>query len=64
MGDELIFIVEGANAGESGVVATGNMNYRPKGCVHTVTTKNGATVLAAPWYAFSAPYEDVTLKGR
>lgn len=48
-GDELIFIVEGANADESGVVATGNMNYRPNGCVHTVTTKNGATVLAVVW---------------
>jgi anti-sigma factor ChrR (cupin superfamily) len=49
VGDELIFIVEGANADESGVVATGNMNYRPNGCVHTVTTKNGATVLAVVW---------------
>ena len=46
VGDELIFIVEGANADEAGVVATGNMNYYPNGCVHTVTTKNGATVLA------------------
>jgi anti-sigma factor ChrR (cupin superfamily) len=49
VGDELIFILEGANADESGVVATGNMNYRPNGCVHTVTTKNGATVLAFVW---------------
>jgi anti-sigma factor ChrR (cupin superfamily) len=49
VGDELIFIVEGANADEAGVVATGNMNYRPNGCVHTVTTKNGATVLAVVW---------------
>jgi anti-sigma factor ChrR (cupin superfamily) len=49
VGDELIFLVEGANADESGVVATGNMNYRPNGCVHTVTTKNGATVLAVVW---------------
>jgi anti-sigma factor ChrR (cupin superfamily) len=49
VGDELIFLVEGANADESGVVATGNMNYRPNGCVHTVTTKNGATVLAIVW---------------
>jgi hypothetical protein len=22
------------------------MNYRPNGCVHSVSTKNGATVLA------------------
>jgi anti-sigma factor ChrR (cupin superfamily) len=49
VGDELIFLVEGANADESGVVATGNMNYRPNGCVHTVTTQHGATVLAVVW---------------
>ncbi len=49
VGDELIFLVEGANADESGVVATGNMNYRPNGCVHAVTTKHGATVLAVVW---------------
>ncbi|PWU23977.1 MAG: hypothetical protein C5B48_07690 [Candidatus Rokuibacteriota bacterium] len=49
VGDELIFIIEGANADESGVVSTGSMNYRPNGCVHTVTTKNGATVLAVVW---------------
>ena len=48
-GDELIFLVEGANADESGVVATGGVNYRPNGCVHTVTTQNGATVLAFVW---------------
>jgi len=49
VGDELIFVIEGANADESGPVATGNMNYRPNGCVHTVTTANGATVLAVVW---------------
>ena len=49
VGDELIFLVEGSNADESGLVATGNMNYRPNGCVHSVTTKNGATVLAVVW---------------
>jgi len=49
VGDELIFVLEGANADESGPVTTGNMNYRPNGCVHTVTTKNGATVLALVW---------------
>jgi len=49
VGDELIFLVEGAVADEAGTVATGNMNYRPNGCVHTVTTKNGATVLAVVW---------------
>ncbi len=49
VGDEVIFLLEGANADEAGVVATGNMNYRPNGCVHTVTTPNGATVLAVVW---------------
>jgi anti-sigma factor ChrR (cupin superfamily) len=49
VGDELIFLIEGANADESGPVTTGNMNYRPNGCVHTVTTKNGATLLAVVW---------------
>jgi anti-sigma factor ChrR (cupin superfamily) len=49
VGDELIFVIEGANADESGLVTTGNMNYRPDGCVHTVNTRNGATVLAVVW---------------
>lgn len=49
VGDELIFLVEGANADESGPVATGSMNYRPNGCVHSVTTRHGATVLAVVW---------------
>ena len=46
LGDELIFVLEGSNADESGEVLTGNANYRPNNCAHTVTTKNGATVLA------------------
>jgi anti-sigma factor ChrR (cupin superfamily) len=49
VGDELIFLIEGANADESGVVATGDLNYRPNGCVHSVTTQHGATVLAVVW---------------
>src|ERR671932_64635 len=49
VGDELIFLLEGANADESGVVATGNLNYRPNGCVHSVTTQHGATVFAVVW---------------
>ena len=49
VGDELIFLIEGANADESGAVATGNMNYRPNGCVHSVTAQHGATVLAIVW---------------
>jgi anti-sigma factor ChrR (cupin superfamily) len=46
IGDELIFVIEGSNADESGEVLAGNMNYRPNGCTHTVSTKNGATVFA------------------
>lgn len=46
VGDELIFVIEGSNADESGEVMTGDMNYRPNGCVHRVTSTNGATVLA------------------
>ena len=46
IGNELIFVIEGSNADESGEVLTGNMNYRPNGCTHTVSTKNGATLLA------------------
>ncbi len=42
-------MVEGANADEAGELDTGNLNYRPNGCEHTVTTKNGATVLAVVW---------------
>ncbi len=49
VGDELIYLIEGANADEAGIVATGNMNYRPNGCTHSVTTANGATVLAVVW---------------
>lgn len=49
IGDELIFIIEGSNADEAGEVATGNMSYRPNGCTHTVTTKNGATSLNILW---------------
>lgn len=45
-GDELIFVIEGSNADESGEVVAGNMNYRPNGCVHSVWSKNGATVFA------------------
>jgi anti-sigma factor ChrR (cupin superfamily) len=49
VGDELVFVIEGSNADESGELTAGNLNYRPNGCVHTVTTKNGATALAVVW---------------
>jgi anti-sigma factor ChrR (cupin superfamily) len=46
LGDELIFMLEGSNADEWAEVLTGNISYRPNGCTHTVTTRNGATLLA------------------
>jgi anti-sigma factor ChrR (cupin superfamily) len=46
LGDELVFMIEGSNADESGEVRVGNANYRPNGCTHTVSSKNGGTALA------------------
>src|SRR2546430_15610965 len=46
LGDELVFVIEGALSDEFGTITAGNMGYRPNGCVHTVAAPNGATVLA------------------
>src|SRR5512135_2806507 len=46
VGDEILYVIEGAIADESGTVSAGNMGYRPNGCAHSVSSKNGATVLA------------------
>src|ERR1700751_3813981 len=45
-GDELLFVIEGAISDEHGTTTSGNVGYRPNGCVHSVNSKNGATVLA------------------
>src|SRR4030095_12443679 len=45
VGDEVIFVIEGAVSDECGAAHAGNAVYVPDGCVHTVATKNGATVL-------------------
>ena len=45
-GDELLYVIEGAISDESGTVAAGSVGYRPNGCVHSVTSKTGATVFA------------------
>ena len=45
-GDEILYVIEGSIADESGTVTAGNLGYRPNGCAHSVTSKNGATVLA------------------
>src|SRR5437867_11747709 len=46
VGDELVFVIEGVISDEFGTVTAGNVGYRPNGCVHTVSAKNAATVLA------------------
>src|SRR5436305_914143 len=46
VGDELLYVIEGAIADGSGTVAAGGVGYRPDGCVHSVTSKTGATVFA------------------
>ena len=46
IGDEIIYVIEGAISDETGTVSAGNMTYRPNGCVHSVSSRNGATVLA------------------
>src|SRR3984893_4299054 len=43
VGDELIFVIEGAVADESGTVTAGNVGYRPDGRAHPVARKHGAT---------------------
>ena len=45
-GDELIFVIEGSMSDDYGEVTAGNVSFRPQGCVHTVTSRNGATTLA------------------
>ena len=44
-GDELLLVIEGSIEDERGRTTAGNVGFRPNGCVHTVTSKNGATVL-------------------
>ena len=46
VGDELLYVIEGAISDEHGTTTSGNVGYRPDGCVHSVSCKNGATVLA------------------
>jgi anti-sigma factor ChrR (cupin superfamily) len=48
-GEELLYIVEGSHADESGEVTAGNLSLRPNGCVHAVNSRNGATTLAFLW---------------
>jgi len=45
VGDELVFVIEGALSDEFGTITAGNMSYRPQGCIHTLSTTHGATAL-------------------
>src|SRR5262252_7563099 len=44
VGDELLYVIEGSISDESSTVSAGSVGYRPNGCVHSVTSRNGATV--------------------
>ncbi|HVN91848.1 MAG TPA: cupin domain-containing protein [Candidatus Binataceae bacterium] len=46
VGDELVFMIEGSNYDEFNEIRVGNLNYRPNGCTHTVSSKHGAVAIA------------------
>jgi anti-sigma factor ChrR (cupin superfamily) len=46
LGDEQIFVLEGAVSDDTGTVTAGNYVRRPPGCIHTVTSTAGAVVIA------------------
>lgn len=46
LGDEQIFVLEGSVSDDTGTCTSGNYARRPPGCVHTVTSRDGALVLA------------------
>ena len=46
LGDEQIFVLEGSVSDDSGTCTAGNFARRPPGCIHTVTSREGALVLA------------------
>src|SRR5262245_65964878 len=43
VGDELVFVIEGALSDAFGTITDGNMGYGTQGCVHTNTSTHGAT---------------------
>ena len=55
IGDEQIWVIEGAIADDTGVCAAGSYARRPPGCVHTVSSIGGALVFAV----VSGPTEPV-----
>ena len=46
LGDEQIFVLDGSVSDDTGTCTKGNYARRPPGCVHTVTSRDGALVLA------------------
>lgn len=46
LGDEQIYVLEGSVSDDTGTCARGNYARRPPGCVHSVTSRDGALVLA------------------
>ncbi|HKB23519.1 MAG TPA: cupin domain-containing protein [Methylomirabilota bacterium] len=46
LGDEQIFVLEGSVTDDSGTCVKGAYARRPSGCVHSVSSREGALVLA------------------
>jgi anti-sigma factor ChrR (cupin superfamily) len=46
LGDEQIFVLEGSVSDDTGTCTSGNYARRPPGCIHTVTSRDGALVHA------------------
>ena len=46
LGDEQIFVLEGSVSDDTGTCAQGGYARRPPGCVHSVSSGEGALVLA------------------
>ncbi|MGH7307746.1 MAG: cupin domain-containing protein [Candidatus Rokuibacteriota bacterium] len=46
LGEEQVYVLEGSLADDTGLCTNGNFTRRPPGCVHTVTSPQGALVLA------------------
>jgi anti-sigma factor ChrR (cupin superfamily) len=46
LGDEQIYVLEGSVSDDTGTCTQGNYARRPPGCIHSVTSREGALVLA------------------
>lgn len=45
LGEELVYVIEGDVSDESGTLTAGQASYRPEGCVHSLSSRRGTTVL-------------------